>query len=149
MVRGTIDESERQRRWQQLADIYLSQQVYSYPPDYVTAQPSVDRLLETVERYEEDLTDQVRVHGKLHAIIQVGEAIGVDTQRTRNELVDPIMSRIEQQLQGMLNTLALESPIWRESSTASPDSELKVPTRSRVEVPLAAPSPNADTSPAH
>jgi len=109
LIRGDLDEQERQRRWRQLADIYLAQQVYSYPPDYITEKPSVDRLLETVERYEEDLTDAVRVHGDLHAVLEVGEAIEVGLKRDRNAEVDPIMAGIEDELQSMLDQLAKES----------------------------------------
>jgi hypothetical protein len=69
-------------------------------------------LLETVERYEEDLTDAARVHGKLKAVIQVGEAIEVDTHRDRKAATDPLMARIAQDLQGMLDKLAHESPLY-------------------------------------
>jgi 1-acyl-sn-glycerol-3-phosphate acyltransferase len=109
MVEGNLSADERQRRWGQLADIYLAQQVASYPPDYLTARPTVDRLLETVERYEEDLTDAVRVHSQLHVIIQVGPAIEVDPRRNRSQQTDPLMQRIEEDLQGMLDQLAGES----------------------------------------
>jgi len=109
LIRGDLDEQERQRRWRQLTDIYLAQQVYSYPPDYITENPSIDRLLETVERYEEDLTDAVRVHGDLHVVLEVGEAIEVGLKRDRNAEIDPIMARIEDDLQRMLNRLAKES----------------------------------------
>jgi hypothetical protein len=114
MIRGELTPDERARRWRQLEDIYLSQQVYSYPPDYLTQNPSVDRLLETVERYEEDLTDRVRVHGNLHAVIDVGEAIEVEARRDRHALVDPLMTQIEQTLQRMLDHLARESRTWQE-----------------------------------
>ncbi len=116
LIRGDLQAEERSRRWRQLADIYLSQQVHCYPPDYVADEPSIDRLLETVERYEEDLTDQVRPHGKLHAILEVGEPIPVSPQRDRQALVDPIMARIEHELQTMLDRLALESPRWADST---------------------------------
>ena len=111
MVNGELTEDERQRRWKQLADIYLAQQVSCYPSDYL-ARPSVDRLLETLERYEEDLTDKARVHGSLHAIIQVGEAIDVSPRRDRHAAVDPLMARIEHDLQSMLDQLAEESPLY-------------------------------------
>ena len=74
----------------------------------------MDRLLETVERYEEDLTDKVCVHGNLHAILEVGEAIEVSSQRDRGAATDPLMDRIEVDLQSMLDLLAQESPVWRE-----------------------------------
>jgi hypothetical protein len=86
--------------------------VASYPPDYLTDPPSIDRLLETVERYEEDLTDGTRIRGQLHAIIQVGEAIPVAAERLRNSPTDPLMRQIEETLRGMLDTLATESPEW-------------------------------------
>jgi len=115
MVEGKISKEERQRRWEQLADIYLSQQVSSYPPDYLTEHPSVDRLLETVERYEEDLTDKVTPHPDIHAIIEVGEPIEVSPKRDRSAATDPLMDEIEMRLQGMLDALAVESPIWEPS----------------------------------
>ena len=112
MVEGTISQEERKRRWEQLADIYLAQQVASYPPDYLTEYPSVDRYLETVERYEEDLTDKVTPHPDLHAIIDVGEAIQVSPKRDRNAESDPLMDLLANRLQSMLDELAKESPIW-------------------------------------
>jgi len=115
MVRGQVDAAERQRRWSQLADIYLAQQVSCYPPDYLS-HPSVDRMLETIERYEEDLTDQVRVHGSLKVIIQVGPALEVTAARDRTAKVDPLMVQIEHELQGMLDVLAQESPLYEEPS---------------------------------
>ena len=112
MVQGNISEDERERRWRQLADIYLAQQVSCYLPDYLTSHISVDRLLEQIERYEEDLTDSVRVHGNMKVIIEVGEAMEVSPQRDRQAKVDPIMSGIEQSLTSMLDKLAHESRVY-------------------------------------
>lgn len=114
MVKGNVDDEERRRRWRQLADIYLAQQVSCYPPDYLTERPSVTRILETVERFEEDLTDTARPHGHLKAIIEVGEPITVSPERDRHAEVDPLMARIAADLQGMLDRLALESPVYEE-----------------------------------
>ena len=116
MVHRQTTETERQRRWRQLADIYLAQQLSSYPPDYLAAQPSVDRLLETLERFEEDITDHARVHGHLKVVIQVGEAIEVSPDRDRAAKSDPLMARIEHDLQTMLDQLASESPVYRGKS---------------------------------
>ena len=112
MVHDRLDSDQRDRRWAQLSDMYLAQQVSCYPPDYLVSRPSVDRLLETLERFEEDLTDEVRVHGSLTAIVDVGEPIQVDVRRDRKADVDPLMSRIETELQTMLDGLATESPVY-------------------------------------
>ena len=72
-----------------------------------TSNPLPERLLETVERFEEDLTDHVRVHGPLHATITVGEAIEVPPSRENRGGDDPLMEQIEKQLREMLG---LEMP---------------------------------------
>ncbi|MFP6576761.1 MAG: 1-acyl-sn-glycerol-3-phosphate acyltransferase [Pirellulaceae bacterium] len=112
MVRGEVDEEERQRRWKQLADLYVVQQISCYPPDYLSKFPSRDRIFETLERFEEDLTDQVQVHGSLKVVIDIGEAIEVSPDRDRSLKSDPLMNQLETQLQGMLDELAKESPLW-------------------------------------
>lgn len=111
MINGGLDAAERERRMRQFADLYLAQQVSCYPEDYLAARPSVDRLLETVERFEEDLTDKARIHPPLTVIIEIGEPLEVDPQRDRKAEVDPLMAQIETALQTMLDRLALESPL--------------------------------------
>jgi hypothetical protein len=59
-------------------------------------------LLETVERFEEDLTDRVRVHGQMSATVNVGEAIEVSPQREARGSSDPLLAKIEEQLRQML-----------------------------------------------
>jgi hypothetical protein len=101
MVQGDLPEEERARRWRQLADMYLAQQLCCYPPDYLAANPTPERLLETVERYEEDLTDKCRSHHPLHATVTVGDAIPVGTARERGG-EDPVIVDMERQLKQML-----------------------------------------------
>jgi 1-acyl-sn-glycerol-3-phosphate acyltransferase len=110
MVGGEIDVDERERRWRQLADCYLAQQMSFYPRDYIRPDSPVERLLETVERFEEDLTDAARHHGPQKIIIEVGEAIEVSPKRERGQKGDPIMPLLEQRLTTMLEQLATESP---------------------------------------
>lgn len=110
MVRGQVDGTERSRRWQQLADIYLAQQLATYPPGYLV-HPTVDRVLEIVEKFEEDITDKARLHGQLKVVLDVGEAIVVTPERDREAAVDPLMVQIQQSLQVMMDSLAQESPL--------------------------------------
>ena len=105
MIAGEITEPERARRWEQIADTYLAQQVYLHPPEYFGSHPTPEQLLETVERFEEDLTDTVRLHRPIHAVLQVGEAIPVDPVRDRNAETDPLMARLRADLETMLAQL--------------------------------------------
>ncbi len=109
LVKGELDEPERARRWQHLADAYLAQQLFHYPPDYLAGDVPPHRLLETVERLEEDLTDKVRVHGEIAATITVGEAIEVAAERAARGGDDPLLTEIERQLRAMLGLPAGEA----------------------------------------
>jgi hypothetical protein len=104
MVSGILDESESQRRWRHLADMYLAQQLSCYPPDYLAADPTPERYLETIERFEEDMTDKARLHAPMRAVVMVGEAIEVSPERTRGVDGDPLMNAIREQLETMLAT---------------------------------------------
>ena len=101
MVASELTETERAARWRQLADLYLVQQLHCYPGDYIE-QPTPERTLETVERYEEDLTDVARAHPPLRAVITVGDAIEVDAARDRSQATDPITTELRQRMEVML-----------------------------------------------
>ena len=110
MVHGNISDEERQRRWQQLAACYYAQQISHYPRDYVTLGKNVpEHVLETVERFEEDLTDHARPHGPMHAVVQIGEVIEITGKRERRAGTDPVMKAIKSQLTSMLAQLATEA----------------------------------------
>jgi hypothetical protein len=112
MVGGDLSAEERRRRWRHLAQSYLAQQLSLYPPDYIAAHPTSERILETVERLEEDLTDKATIHGPLKAVISVGEAIEVAAERPRGG-EDPTMVQLRSALEGQLAELIKQSgPPW-------------------------------------
>jgi len=112
MVNNNITPEERHRRWKQLTACYYVQQMSHYPQKYVrTTEPNIpEHLLETVERFEEDFTDRVSQHGPFHVVLEVGEAIEVDSRRDRSAKTDPVMDGIRTQLTTMLTALSAESP---------------------------------------
>jgi 1-acyl-sn-glycerol-3-phosphate acyltransferase len=103
MITGDLTETERSSRWRQLADVYLVQQLHCYPGDYFE-NPTPERILETVERYEEDLTDISRPHFPIRAVITVGDAIEVASAREKSQDGDPITSEIRSQMERLLET---------------------------------------------
>jgi 1-acyl-sn-glycerol-3-phosphate acyltransferase len=102
MIKGELDETEKARRWRLLEDADLAQQLYHYPPHYVGDGSSKARMIETVERFEEDLKGKVSVHGPVNANVTVGDAIEVSTGREARGEADPLMTAIETQLRQML-----------------------------------------------
>jgi hypothetical protein len=112
LTTGELSESERDRRWQHLSRIYLSQQVASYPPEYLENPTTDTRILETVERLEEDLTDRAGIHGPMEVVIRIDEAIEVPTERGPKGEEDPLMRQLRDRMQGMLDELAqLSNPV--------------------------------------
>ena len=103
MVTGGLTEADRAARWRHLADVYLVQQLHCYPGDYIE-HPTPERILETVERYEEDLTDVARPHFPIRTVITVGDAIEVTAARDRSHEVDPITTEIRQRIEELLES---------------------------------------------
>lgn len=101
MVDRTLAEEDRASRWRALSDLYLVQQLHCYPGDYLD-EPTPERVLETVERYEEDLTDAARPHAPLRAVIVVGDAIEVEPARAEMKGNDPIATRLRHEMECLL-----------------------------------------------
>jgi 1-acyl-sn-glycerol-3-phosphate acyltransferase len=106
LAAGNLSEADAELRWRHLADCYLAQQIDCYPGNYLSGEVTVDRILETVERFEEDLTDTARVHRPMRVIVQIGNAISVDVDRPRGD--DPLMTTLEERLCTMLAELQRE-----------------------------------------
>jgi 1-acyl-sn-glycerol-3-phosphate acyltransferase len=102
LIAGELSDVDKRHRWRQLSDCYLAQQLFWYPPDYLRDDPTPERILETVERFEEDLTDRARIHRPLTAIIEVGEAIPVGAARDRESSGDDLLETIEHRMRAMI-----------------------------------------------
>ncbi|MFN9987581.1 MAG: 1-acyl-sn-glycerol-3-phosphate acyltransferase, partial [Pirellula sp.] len=111
LTAGELTEQERERRWTQLEKIYLAQQVASYPPEYLTSPTTDTRILETVERLEEDLTDKANIHGPLEVVIRIDEAIEVPVDRAPRGEEDPVMKTLRERIQAMLDDLSRETNV--------------------------------------
>lgn len=100
---GRLPEQEQERRERQLADMTLAQQLAFYPAGYFDPEPTPERILETVERFEEDTTGVARVHAPMRAVVDVGEAIEVSAEEEqRDGDSDPVMLRVREQMRAML-----------------------------------------------
>jgi len=112
MIDGELSDIERQRRWDQLEDMELAQQLSLYPPRYIASYPTVDRILETVERFSENLSGDESPHPPITAIVQVGQPIEVSPTRHRDPGGEDLLAKIETSLNEMLDTLSKESTLF-------------------------------------
>jgi 1-acyl-sn-glycerol-3-phosphate acyltransferase len=100
-------------RWRHLDDCSFAQALDLYPRGYIDGEPTVERLLETVERYEENATDDARIHRPLQCRIDVGDAINVTTDRPRGE-ADPLTGQLEESLKTLLASTAHLCHPWKD-----------------------------------
>lgn len=109
MIAQKVTPEEHERRWRHLSACYYVQQIAHYPRDYILREKNLpERVVETVERMEEDFTDTSHKHEPYRCVIKVGEAIPVGTKRDRSAVTDPITDAMAQQIQSMLDELAAE-----------------------------------------
>lgn len=109
LIAKKVTPEERFERWRDLAECYYVQQISHYPRNYLDPQDLVpERVIETIERFEEDFTDKFDYHGPMRCVIQVGEPIPVLAERDRTAEEDPLMAETARQLQSMLDQLAAE-----------------------------------------
>ena len=102
LVGGELPREERDRRWLQLEDCALAQSLSCYPAGYFTPAPTPERVLETVERFEEDVTDASPPHARLRAVVDVGEALPAPAARERGAEGDPLMAQVRASLEALL-----------------------------------------------
>ena len=73
--------------------------------NYLRKNPCVERLLETVERFENDIDNTIPKRS-YRVVIEVGDALPVSPQRDRKGL--GIMHQVESSLKEMVRNLAVE-----------------------------------------
>jgi hypothetical protein len=144
MIGGDLAEAEKSRRWRLLEDADVAQQLYHYPPNYVGDGASKGRIIETVERFEEDLTGRVTVHGPVEAKVIVGDAIEVSTVRETRGEHDPLMAAIETQLRTMLGIANLATPTT--PATPAPPTTPTTPVTSTTPAASATPVSSSTTA---
>ena len=108
-AKTTPDEANVLRR--DLHDLFVAVQLFSYPGDYVRESPTLERVAETLAKFEEDVLD-IDIscpRGPRRAIARVGEPIDV---RARLALaarpraaVPALTNELESRLQALLDTI--------------------------------------------
>ncbi|MFY7818151.1 MAG: lysophospholipid acyltransferase family protein [Akkermansiaceae bacterium] len=102
LVSGELTQSEQERRWKMLFDLELAQKAYHFPPDYIAQDPTIERMIETIERYEEVLGRKPTMHRPMKAILTVGKSIEVSARRSsgeENSLMNALINRMQDLLQ--------------------------------------------------
>mgnify|MGYP002623161952 CR=1 FL=1 len=98
------DEAAHEQLANDLEDLFFVIQLFSYPGDYVADRASVERIAETIDKFEEDFLDlkTARVRGTRRGWITFGEPIVVSDAGGR-DAAQQLTAEAEQRVQSLLD----------------------------------------------
>jgi 1-acyl-sn-glycerol-3-phosphate acyltransferase len=105
--RDDLPEDERGRLEREMEDLFFIIQLLSYPGNYVAQRPTVERLAETLDKFEEDVfrVAQPGVRGARRVAVRFGEPIEVAKGREGRDAVARLTDQLEGKVQELLDQL--------------------------------------------
>ena len=102
-----LDEAARRGLQDDLDDVFLAVQLYSYPGDYVAEEPTIERMAETLDKFEEDVLNRysATVRGTRRARVMFGEPIAVERSANRKMAIPQLTEVLEHEVQRLIDTL--------------------------------------------
>jgi hypothetical protein len=91
-----------------LDDILVVTQLFSYPGEYVSSKPTIERIAETIDKFEEDIlkSHSAGIRGERKAIVRFGDPIEVESEkRSKKDVVHRLTSKLECGVQGLLDEI--------------------------------------------
>ena len=101
------NDTERYELHGEMEDLFNVVQLFSYPGDYVAQRPSLERIAETLDKFEEDLFEVTYpgIRGKRRVVVRFGDPIEVPRERHKKDTAAELTSALEQRVQGLLDEL--------------------------------------------
>lgn len=101
------DPERRSALARDLDDLFFVVQLYSYPPDYLAENPSVERIAETLDKLEEDVlgADLPAVRGSRSVVIRFGEPIDARPDAERQGAPARLTQALQEAVQRLLDEI--------------------------------------------
>ncbi|MEQ1827258.1 MAG: 1-acyl-sn-glycerol-3-phosphate acyltransferase [Pirellula sp.] len=99
---------EQQRQWaRDMDDMFLVTQLYSYPGDYMTEKPSIERIAETLDKLEEDAlgASYPTVHGVREVLVRFDQPIEIPPGKEKRFNAAELTELMEGRVQAMLDDI--------------------------------------------
>jgi len=95
-----------------MEDLFFAVQLYSYRGDYLVDEPSVERLAETVDKFEEDILglEYPNVRGRRRVAVRFGQPIELDGSRRQRGATAELTCLMQTRVQALVNELNDQSP---------------------------------------
>ncbi len=104
MQRADDDALLKKRLAEEMDDLFLVVQMFSYPGDYVAERPTIERMAETIDKFEEDFLGRptAGIRASRRAIVSFGAPISVESTRGRSSTL-ALTNSLETAVQDMLD----------------------------------------------
>lgn len=90
-----------------MEDLFFVMQLFSYPGDYIEEKPSLERIAETLDKFEEDVlkADYPSIRGERHVVVRFGEPIEVPRERGSRDAIAQWTDQLEGRVQSLLHEI--------------------------------------------
>jgi hypothetical protein len=108
--RDGLSAAEREQLVIDKDDLFFVIQLFSYPGDYVAEHPTIERIAETLDKFEEDIfkLDCPNIRGERHVTVRFGEPIVVPAERSGRDAVAQWTDMLEKKVQELLDGINAE-----------------------------------------
>jgi len=108
MEQEDIGADQKKPFLEDLDDLFLVVQLYSYPGDYVSERPTIERTAETLDKLEEDVLGRfsATVRGDRRSTVLFGEPIEIKPSGGRKKAMAELTETLEQSVQALIDQLA-------------------------------------------
>ncbi len=98
------DDSRQMTLSRQMEDLFIATQLYSYPGDYVRERPTIERIAETIDKFEEDVLNAptAGVRGARRGVVTFGEPVLV-TQKGNRAALEHLTRTLQERVQQLLD----------------------------------------------
>ncbi len=102
-----LDEATRLALRGDLHDLFFVIQLFSYPGDYVAERPTIHRIAETLDKFEEDVlrVTYPAIHGQRRVTVRFGEPVEIPKSREQGLTVEGVTDLLEQRVQSIIDQL--------------------------------------------
>ncbi|HEX8201960.1 MAG TPA: hypothetical protein VF590_15905, partial [Isosphaeraceae bacterium] len=101
-----------------LDDVFVAVQAFSYPGDYLTEHPTLERIAETLTKLDEDLlrdNDYAPPLGPRRAVVRIGAPIDVGARLAESgksrQAMSALTTELERRIQGLLDEIGPGRPL--------------------------------------
>jgi hypothetical protein len=88
-------------------DMFLATQLYSYPGDYLVGDPSWERMAETLDKLEEDVLGAryPSVRGAMHVCVRFGSPLALPPGKEKKKSASELTVEMQRSIQSMLDKM--------------------------------------------